>query len=119
MKEFKTVSLCVTTYILLCLLVFSTWLIFISQFSTLDGYNLSGKMMYILNTFFIYVVMAPFDAFLDRPLTMVREVADSSGQMTRFYNEIPILWIYGISALLCFSVYTFFNRISVRQRKVR
>lgn len=51
MKEFKTVSIYVTTYMLLCLLVFSTWLIFISQFSTLDGYDLSGKMMYILNAF--------------------------------------------------------------------
>ncbi|HCZ9102104.1 TPA: hypothetical protein O4G09_005236 [Klebsiella michiganensis] len=119
MKEFKTVSICVTTYMLLCLLVFSTWVIFISQFSTLDGYDLSGKMMYILNAFFIYVVMAPFDAFLDGSLTMVREAADSSGQMTRFYNEMPILWIYGISALLCFSIYKFFNRISAHQRITR
>ncbi|WP_045450017.1 hypothetical protein [Citrobacter sp. S-77] len=119
MKDFKSVSICVTTYILLCFLVFSTWLIFISQYSTLDGPDLSGKMMYILNAFFIYVLMAPFDAFFDSSLTMVREVANSSEQMTRFYNEIPILWIYGISALLCFSIYTLFNRMSIRQRKAR
>ncbi|PAC07693.1 hypothetical protein CD006_25095 [Enterobacter sp. 10-1] len=64
MKEFKTVSICVTTYIPLCFLAFSTWIIYISQFSTLDSYDLSGKIMYISNVFFIYVVMAPFDAFL-------------------------------------------------------
>lgn len=63
MKEFKTVSICVTTYLLLCLLVLSILLIFMSQFSNIDDYNLSGKISYILYIFDVYFLIEPINLF--------------------------------------------------------
>lgn len=86
-------------------LVFAIWLIYFSRFSELSHYVLPGKLRYMLDSFWLYVLLEPFNALSDGYFSILRAIADPTGQTIRFYNEMPIRWFYGISALVSFVIF--------------
>lgn len=97
----KTVSGAVV-YLVVCFLVFTGWLVCFAQHVSLNGPEHDLTLMYLLNLFFVYVLMEPFYQFFQvtEYFKVLMVLEDNSSQSITFYNEIPVIWIYSLSALL-------------------
>lgn len=92
----------VTVYLAVCNLLFSGWLICFAQHVPLNGLEHDLTLTYLLNLFFVYVLMEPFYQFFQvtEYFKVLMVLEDNSSQPITFYNEIPVIWIYSLSALL-------------------
>lgn len=102
----KTVSGAVV-YLVVCFLVFTGWLVCFSQHAPLNGPEHDLTLTYLLNLFYVYVLMEPFYQFfqIDTYIIAFMTLSDDTEQMIPFYKEIPVMWIYSLSAVLTFVIY--------------
>lgn len=107
----KTVSGAVV-YLVVCFLVFTGWLVCFAQHVPLNGLEHDLTLMYLLNLFYVYVLMEPFYQFFQvtEYFKAILVLEDNSGQSITFYNEIPVIWIYSLSALLTFVIYIIYAK---------
>ena len=115
----------VVVYLVVSILVFSGWLICFSQHAPLNGTEHDLTLTYLLNLFYVYVLMEPFYQFFQvtEYFKAILVLEDKSGQSIIFYNEIPVMLIYSLSALLTIVLYVIsgkgiFHRRSQRQHAV-
>lgn len=106
----KTVSGAVV-YLVVCFLVFTGWLVCFSQHTPLNGPEHDLTLTSLLNLFYVYVLMEPFYQFFQvtEYFKVLMVLEDNSSQSITFYNEIPVIWIYSLSALLTI-VLNFFKK---------
>lgn len=97
----------VVVYFAICFLMFTGWMFGFAQFAPFNGQEQAFSQPSLLNLFFLYVVMEPFYQFfqIETYINALMSLADDSGQMIRFHQTVPVLWIYSLSALLTFVVY--------------
>lgn len=97
----------VVMYLVVSILVFSGWLICFSQHTPLNGPEHDLTLTYLLNLFYVYFLMEPFYQFFQvtEYFKAILVLEDKSGQSISFYNEIPVMWIYSLSALLTIVLY--------------
>lgn len=102
----------VVVYLVVSILVFSGWLICFSQHAPLKGPEYDLTLTYLLNIFYVYVLMEPFYQFFQvtEYFKAILVLEDKSGQSISFYNEIPVMWIYNLSALLTIVVYIIYAK---------
>lgn len=115
----------VVVYLVVSILVFTGWLICFSQHAPLNGPEHDLTLTYLLNLFYVYVLMEPFYQFFQvtEYFKAILVLEDNSGQSISFYNEIPVMWIYSLSALLTIFLYVIsgkwiFHRRLQRQHPV-
>lgn len=116
----KTV-LVVVVYFAVCFLIFTGWMIGFAQHAPFNGQEQAFSLTYLLNLFFLYVVMEPFYQFLQviKHVKVLLELEDNSGQLINFYKEIPVMWIYSLSAVLTFVFYIIAGKLFTRKRVKR
>ncbi|HBU2284287.1 TPA: hypothetical protein RRU23_005074, partial [Klebsiella pneumoniae] len=70
------------------------------------------SLTYLLNLFFLHVVMVPYYEFFQTEIysNVLMSLADESGQMIRFHHVVPVLGIYSLSALLTFVGYIIYAK---------
>ena len=97
----------VVVYFAMCFLLFTGWMFAFAQYATYNGQGHAFSLTYLLNLFFLHVVMVPYyEFFQTEPYSnALMSLADESGQMIHFHQVVPVLWIYSLSALLTFVVY--------------
>lgn len=97
----------VVVYLAVCILVFSGWLICFAQHAPLSGLEHDLTLTYLLNLFCVYVLMEPFYQFFQvtEYFKVLLVLQDDSNQSITFYKEIPVMWIYSLSALLTIVLY--------------
>ncbi|WP_371113402.1 MULTISPECIES: hypothetical protein [Klebsiella pneumoniae complex] len=102
----KTVSGAVV-YLVVCFLVFTGWLVCFAQHAPLNGLEHAVTLKYLLNLFVGYVFMKPIAHFfqIDTYIIAFMTLSDDTEQMIPFYKEIPVMWIYSLSAVLTFVIY--------------
>lgn len=108
-------------YLAICILVFSGWVACFAQHAPFNGHEHDLTLKYLLNLFFVYVLMEPFYQFF-QVTNYVKghlDLADNSGQLINFYKEIPVMWIYSLSAVLTYVVYLIYAKWFVRKRVQR
>ena len=115
----------VAVYLVVAILVFSGWLFCFSQHAPLNGPEHDLTLTYLLNLFYVYVLMEPFYQFFQvtEYFKAIMVLEDKSGQSISFYNELPVMWIYSLSALLTIVLYVIsgkwiFHRRLQRQHPV-
>ena len=98
----------VVVYFAMCFLLFTGWMFAFAQYAPYNGQEHAFSLTYLLNLFFLHVVMVPYYEFIQTETysNALMSLADESGQMIRFHHVVPVLWIYSLSALLTFVVYT-------------
>ena len=113
----KTVSVAVV-YLAVCFLMFTGWMIGFAQHAPFNGQEQAFSLTYLLNLFFLYVVMEPFLQVTEY-VKVYLELEDKSGQLINFYKEIPFMWIYILSAVLTFVFYIIADKLFSRKRVKR
>lgn len=116
----KTVSVAVV-YLAVCFLMFTGWMIGFAQHAPFNGQEQAFSLTYLLNLFFLYVVMEPFYQFVQvtQYVKVYLDLEDKSGQLINFYKEIPVMWIYSLSAVLTFVFYITADKLFSRKRVKR
>ncbi|HGK4105801.1 TPA: hypothetical protein ACJ2PE_003913 [Klebsiella pneumoniae] len=99
-------------YLAVCFLVFTGWLVCFAQHAPLNGHEHTVTLKYLLNLFFLYVLMEPFYQFFQvtNYVKGLLDLADNSGQLINFHKEIPVMWIYSLSAVLTSVVYLIYAK---------
>lgn len=99
----KTLSVAVV-YLAVCFLMFTGWMIGFAQHAPFNGQEQAFSLTYLLYLFSLYVVREPFYQFFQvtKYVKVFLDLGDDSGQLINFYNEIPVMWIYSLSAVLTF-----------------
>ncbi|HCI6001240.1 TPA: hypothetical protein NPN33_004764 [Klebsiella variicola subsp. variicola] len=97
----------VMVYFAICFLMFTGWMFGFAQYTPFNGQEKVFSLTYLLNLFFLHIVMEPYYHFfkIETYSNALMSLADDSGQMIRFHQTVPVLWIYSLSALLTFVVY--------------
>ena len=87
----------------------------------INGHEHDLTLKYLLNLFCVYVLMEPFYQFFQvtEYFKAIPVLEDKSGQSIIFYNEIPVMWIYSLSAVLTSVVYLIYAKWFVRKRVQR
>ena len=116
----KTVSVAVV-YLAVCFLMFTGWMIGFAQHAPFNGQEQAFSLTYLLNLFFLLVVMEPFIQFsqITKYFKVLLDLGDDSGQLINFYNEIPVMWIYSLSAVLTFVFYIIAGKLFTRKKVKR
>ena len=111
----------ITVYLAVCTLLFSGWLICFAQHAPLNGLEHDLTLTYLLNLFFVYVLMEPFYQFFQvtEYFKVLMILEDNSSQSITFYNEIPVIWIYSLSALLTIVLHVISGKWIFRRRLQR
>lgn len=99
----------VVVYFAMCFLLFTAWMF---SFAPYNGQEHAFSLTYLLNLFFLHVVMVPYYEFfqIEPYINALMSLGDESGQMIRFHQMVPVLWIYSLSALLTFVVYIIYAK---------
>lgn len=102
----------VVVYLAVCFLVFSGWLVCFAQHAPFNGHEHDLILKYLLNLFCVYVLMEPYYQFFQviEYFKVLIVLEDDSGQSIRFYKEIPVMWIYSLSAVLTSVVYLIYAK---------
>jgi len=102
----KTVS-GVLVYLAVCFLVFTAWLVCFAQHAQFPGGEQALTLTYLLNLFFVYFLMVPFIHFfqVETYSKALMGLADGTGHLTQFYEEVPVMLIYLLSAGLTLFFY--------------
>lgn len=97
----------VVVYFAICFMMFTGWMFGFAQYTPFNGQEQVFSLTYLLNLFFLHVVMEPYYQFfqIETYSNALMSPAGDSGQMIRFHQTVPALWIYSLSALLTFVVY--------------
>ncbi|MGX2011068.1 hypothetical protein ACWIVX_14585 [Enterobacter asburiae] len=108
-------------YSAICILVFSGWVACFAQHAPFNGHEHDLTLKYLLNLFCVYVLMEPFYQFFQvtEYFKTILALEDKSEQAICFYNEIPVMWIYSLSAVLTSVVYLIYAKWFVRKRVQR
>ena len=109
----------VAVYFAVCFLVFSGWVACFAQHAPFNGHGLT--LMYLYDLFYVYVFMEPFYQFFQvtNYVKGLVDLADNSGQLINFYKEIPVMWIYSLSAVITSVIYLIYTKWFVRKRVQR
>ena len=99
----------VVVYFAMCFLLFTAWMF---AFAPYNGQEHAFSLTYLLNLFFLHVVMVPYYEFFQTETysNVLMSLADESGQMIRFHHVVPVLGIYSLSALLTFVGYIIYAK---------
>ena len=102
----------VVVYFAMCFLLFTGWMFAFAQYTPYNGQEHAFSLTYLLNLFFLHVVMVPYYEFIQTETysNVLMSLADESGQMIRFHHVVPVLRIYSLSALLTFVVYIIYAK---------
>ncbi|WP_369136548.1 hypothetical protein [Klebsiella variicola] len=97
----------VVMYFAVCFLVFTGWLVYFAQHAPFNWHEHDLTLKYLFNLFFVYVLMEPYYQFFQvtEYFKGLLALEDDSGQSISFYKEIPVMWIYSLSAALTFVFY--------------
>ena len=102
----------VVVYFAMCFLLFTGWMFAFAQYTPYNGQEHAFSLTYLLNLFFLHVVMVPYYEFIQTETysNTLMSMADESGQMIRFHHVVPVLRIYSLSALLTFVGYIIYAK---------
>jgi hypothetical protein len=66
-----------------------------AQYAPYNGQEHAFSLTYLLNLFFLHVVMVPYYEFFQTEIysNVLMSLADESGQMIRFHHVVPVLGI--------------------------
>lgn len=101
----------VVVYLTMCFLLFTGWMFAFAQYAPYNGQEHAFSLTYLLNLFFLHVVMVPYYEFFQTETysNVLMSLADESGQMIRFITWY-LLRIYSLSALLTFVGYIIYAK---------
>ena len=109
----------VVVYFTMCFLLFTGWIFAFAQYAPYNGQEHAFSLTYLLNLFFLHVVMVPYYEFFQTEIysNVLMSLADESGQMIRFHHVVPVLGIYSLSALLTFVGYIIYAKWFTHNRR--
>ncbi len=94
----------VVVYFTMCFLLFTGWIFAFAQYAPYNGQEHAFSLTYLLNLFFLHVVMVPYYEFFQTEIysNVLMSLADESGQMIRFHhvgNDSNLLIVFYVQIM--------------------